>query len=53
MEHPTIQTQKPTLISRLSSPKVAGYVFVAPFIIYFLIFFLYPICETFYTSLRQ
>jgi len=53
MDHPTIQTQKPTLISRLSSPKVAGYVFVAPFIIYFLIFFLYPICETFYTSLRQ
>lgn len=40
-------------MDRIASPKVAGYLFVAPFVIYFLIFFLYPICETFYTSLRQ
>lgn len=38
---------------RISMMKVAPYVFVAPFILYFLIFFLYPICQTFWTSLCQ
>ncbi len=32
---------------------IAPYIFTAPFIIYFLVFFIYPICETFYTSLCQ
>lgn len=45
--------QKPSIWRRIGSPKVAPYIFVLPFILYFLIFFLYPICETFYTSLRQ
>lgn len=38
---------------RISGTKVAPYLFVAPFIIYFLSFFLYPICQTFWTSLCQ
>ncbi|MCR5775536.1 MAG: sugar ABC transporter permease [Lachnospiraceae bacterium] len=33
--------------------KVAPYIFTAPFVIYFLIFFIYPITETFWTSLCQ
>lgn len=37
----------------LNSKKVAPFVFVSPFILYFLIFFLYPICSTFYNSLLQ
>ncbi len=45
--------QRTSLWQKIASPKVAPYIFVAPFILYFLIFFLYPICETFYTSLRQ
>lgn len=38
---------------RFSLTKVAPYIFVAPFIIYFIIFFIYPICQTFWTSLCQ
>ncbi|MCR5473666.1 MAG: sugar ABC transporter permease [Lachnospiraceae bacterium] len=33
--------------------KVAPYIFTAPFVIYFLIFFIYPITSTFWTSLCQ
>lgn len=33
--------------------KVAPYIFTAPFVIYFLAFFVYPITETFWTSLCQ
>ncbi len=33
--------------------KVAPYIFTAPFVIYFIIFFIYPITETFWTSLCQ
>lgn len=33
--------------------KVAPYIFTAPFVIYFLIFFIYPIISTFWTSLCQ
>ncbi len=33
--------------------KVAPYIFTAPFIIYFLVFFVYPIIQTFWTSLCQ
>ena len=33
--------------------KVAPYIFTAPFIIYFLVFFVYPITQTFWTSLCQ
>ncbi len=33
--------------------KVAPYIFTAPFVIYFLIFFVYPITSTFWTSLCQ
>lgn len=39
--------------SSLNQTKIAPYIFTAPFVLFFLIFFLYPICETFYTSLRQ
>ena len=45
--------QRNSILRKIGSPKIAPYIFVAPFILYFLIFFLYPICETFYTSLRQ
>ena len=37
----------------LTSKKVVPYIFTSPFIIFFLVFFLYPIIETFYTSLHQ
>lgn len=54
MDNPsTLNNRRSSLVDKVLSPKVAGYIFVAPFVIYFLIFFLYPICETFYTSLRQ
>ena len=33
--------------------KLAPYIFTAPFVIYFLLFFIYPITETFWTSLTQ
>ena len=33
--------------------KVAPYIFTAPFVIYFLIFFIYPIIQTFWQSLCQ
>ncbi len=33
--------------------KVAPYIFTAPFVIYFLVFFIYPITSTFWTSLCQ
>ncbi len=33
--------------------KVAPYIFTAPFVLYFLIFFIYPIISTFWTSLCQ
>lgn len=39
--------------AKVRMQKVAPYIFVSPFIIYFFVFFLYPICETFYTSLCQ
>ena len=45
--------QRTSFWRKIATPKVAPYIFVAPFILYFLVFFLYPICETFYTSLRQ
>lgn len=38
---------------RINMTKVAPYLFVAPFIIYFVAFFIYPICSTFWTSLCQ
>lgn len=38
---------------RISMTKLAPYVFVAPFIIYFIVFFIYPICQTFWISLCQ
>ena len=43
--------EQPTKVRRLNGQKVAPYVFIAPFLIYFVAFFLYPICETFWTSL--
>ncbi len=39
--------------SRIKMLKVAPYIFTAPFVIYFLIFFIYPITSTFWTSLCQ
>lgn len=33
--------------------KIAPYIFTAPFIIYFLVFFIYPITQTFWQSLCQ
>lgn len=39
--------------NKIRMQKIAPYIFVSPFVIYFLVFFLYPICETFYTSLCQ
>ncbi len=45
--------EKPGLLQMLGSPKVAPFVFVCPFVIFFLLFFLYPISETVYSSLRQ
>ncbi|MBQ7564647.1 MAG: sugar ABC transporter permease [Lachnospiraceae bacterium] len=33
--------------------KIAPYIFTAPFVIYFLVFFIYPITQTFWTSLCQ
>lgn len=38
---------------RIHMQKIAPYFFVAPFVIYFLAFFLYPILQTFWTSLCQ
>ena len=38
---------------KIRMQQVAPYIFVAPFVIYFIAFFLYPICQTFYTSLCQ
>lgn len=49
----TQRLEQPVRHKKLNLQKVAPYVFVAPFIIYFLVFFLYPICETFWTSLCQ
>lgn len=40
-------------MKKLRMQKVAPYIFASPFIIYFLVFFLYPICDTFYTSMCQ
>ena len=53
MDKHTLEGHKPSFFERLGTPKYACYIFVLPFIIYFLTFFLYPIIETFYTSLRQ
>ena len=52
-----METSKPAkqsrcFLGRLRSPKYAGYLFTLPFVIFFLVFFLYPICESFYSSLR-
>ena len=33
--------------------KIAPYIFTAPFVLYFLVFFIYPITQTFWTSLCQ
>lgn len=49
----TQRLEPPVKHSKLNLQKVAPYIFVAPFLIYFLVFFLYPICETFWTSLCQ
>ncbi len=38
---------------RVRMQNIAPYIFTAPFILYFLFFFIYPISETFYTSLCQ
>jgi len=38
---------------KIRMQQIAPYIFVAPFVIYFVTFFLYPICETYYTSLTQ
>lgn len=38
---------------KLKMMKVAPYIFTAPFVIYFLAFFIYPISETLWTSLCQ
>lgn len=48
-----IHTTRPSPRRFLNSKKVVPYIFVSPFILFFLVFFLYPILETFYTSLRQ
>lgn len=49
----TIPAEGQTKKKKFRAQKVAPYLFVSPFIIYFLIFFIYPICSTFYTSLCQ
>ena len=49
----TQRLEPPVKHNKLNLQKVAPYIFVAPFLIYFLVFFLYPICETFWTSLCQ
>ncbi len=38
---------------KIRMQDIAPYIFVSPFVLYFLIFFLYPICQTFYQSLCQ
>lgn len=38
---------------KINMIKVAPYIFTAPFVIYFVLFFIYPIISTFWTSLCQ
>lgn len=38
---------------KVKMQQIAPYIFTGPFVIYFLVFFLYPICQTFWTSLCQ
>ena len=49
----TLEQEHTRKRAHITMQKVAPYIFIAPFIIYFLAFFLYPICETFWTSLCQ
>ena len=50
---PMTKTKKASLRSFLSSPKVAPYVFVAPFILFFLICYVYPFLRTIEMSMQQ
>ena len=47
------QTRKDSPFRFLNSKKLVPYIFASPFYLYFLLFFLYPIIETFNTSLHQ
>lgn len=51
MVHPT--PERRSLAGFLNSKKVVPYIFASPFIIFFLVFFLYPIIYTGYMSLQQ
>lgn len=54
----TVQSKSPRTVGRylpsfLYSKKVMPYIFVAPFVLSFLIFFLYPTCETIWMSFQK
>ncbi|MCR5671428.1 MAG: sugar ABC transporter permease [Butyrivibrio sp.] len=46
-------SEKTSKAGKIQMLKVAPYIFTAPFIIYFLVFFIYPITSTLWTSLCQ
>ncbi|MCR5486684.1 MAG: sugar ABC transporter permease [Lachnospiraceae bacterium] len=52
MSNDTIK-KEPAKTRNIQMIKIAPYIFTAPFIIYFLVFFIYPITQTFWQSLCQ